>query len=221
MKNREVNDIFENNTDDKLNIYLNILLSKCKDISMESNLIAIIMLILILLFYMADFAQPESLQIGPLSIKDINSVRVFIPLVFAFLIFRYIVISAHKAELHKIIKEYTKKFFNFDDPIADDNLHMDDFTRSLLPFSIYSEIGKLSHKGKSKFGCFGALLIIPISGLAFVPFILEYIWIKKYLLEYNTLNFTQKSSVVLSIWILAISIYYFIHTMIIGVKENK
>lgn len=221
MKNTEVKEIFENNTDDKLNIYLNILLSKCKDIAIESNLIAIIMLILILLFYMNDFAQPESLQIGPLSIKDINSIKIFIPLVFAFLIFRYIVISAHKAELHKIIKEYTKKFFNFDNPIPDDELYMDDFTRSLLPFSIYSEIGKLSHKGKSKFGCFGALLIIPISGLAFVPFILEYIWIKQYLIEYDTLNFTQKSSVILSIWILAVSIYYFIHIMIIGIKENK
>ena len=123
MKNTEVKKIFENNTDDKLNIYLNIILSKCKDIAIESNLIAIIMLILILLFYMADFAQPESLQIGPLSIKDIDSVKFFIPLVFAFLIFRYIVISAHKAELHKIIKEYTKNFFSFDDSILDNDLH--------------------------------------------------------------------------------------------------
>lgn len=221
MRNSEIKRIFTKNTDDKLNIYLSVLLAKCKDISIESNFLSIIMLILILLFYMADFAQAESIQIGPLSVKDIDSIKIFIPLVFAFLIFRYIVISAHKAELHKIIKEYSKEFFNFEDTVPDDVLQMDDFTRSLLPFSIYSEIGKLSHKGKSNFGCFGALLIIPISGLSIVPYILEFIWIKQYLIDFETFNFTQKASLILSIWVLLISLYYFIHTMIIGVKENR
>jgi hypothetical protein len=221
MKNLEIKEMFRNNTDDKLNIYLSTLLAKCKDIEKENNLIALIMLILILLFYMADISQTESIQIGPLSIKDINSIKVFIPLVFAFLIFRYILISAHKAELHKIIKVFTKDFFNFNDSAQDDPLHMDDFTRTILPFSIYGELGNLSYKGKSKFGCFGAILIIPISGLALVPFILEFIWIKKFIIDFSTLNYTQKTSVILSIWILAISLYYFVHNMIIAVKENN
>jgi len=221
MNDTEIKRLFSNNTEDKLNTYLSILLSKCKDISIESNLLSIIMLVLVLLFYMSDFAQPENLQIGPLSVKDINSIKIFIPLVFAFLIFRYILISAHKAELHKIIKEYSKEFFNFKDPISEDVLHMDDFTRTLLPFSIYSEIGKLSHKGNSKFGCIGALLIVPISFLSIVPFVLEFIWIKNYLIDFDTFNFTQKSSLILSIWILLISLYYFIQTMIISIKENK
>lgn len=221
MNDTEIKEILSNNTEDKLNTYLSILLSKCKDISIESNLLSLIMLVLILLFYMADFAQLENLRIGPLSIKDINSIKIFIPLVFAFLIFRYILISAHKAELHKIIKEYSKKFFNFTDPISEDVLHMDDFTRSILPFSIYSEIGKISHKGNSKFGCIGGLLIVPISFLSFAPFILEFIWIKNYLIDFEKFNFTQKSSLVLSIWILLISVYYFIQTMIISIKENE
>lgn len=219
MKNYEVKDILIKNNDDKLNIYLNILLSKCKDIAIESNLIAIIMLILILLFYLTDFAKADSLQIGPLSIKDINSVKVFIPLVFSFLILRYFIISSHKAELHKIIKEFSKNHFCFE--TSENIFFIDDFTRSLLPISIYDEIGKLNYKDKSKLGCIGALLIFPISGLAFTPFIFEFIWIKKYIYEFNTLNLMQKSSVILSIWILLISVYYFFHTMKIEIKENK
>lgn len=221
MKNEEINEIIKKNSDDKLNIYLSALLSKCKDIEKENNFIALVMLILILLFYMADISKTESIQIGPISIKDINSIKVFIPLVFAFLIFRYIVISAHKAELHKIIKVFTRDFFKFKDLIEEDALRMDDFTRTILPFSIYGDLSNLSHKGKSKFGCFGALLIFPLSSIVIIPFVLEFIWIKQFIIDFSKLNFTQKSSIILSIWILVISLYYFVHNMIIAVKENN
>lgn len=221
MRPHEIKNILKQNTDEKLNQYFVILLDKCKDIAKESNIIALFMLVLILLYYMTDFSQLESLQIGPVGIKDVNSIKVFIPLVFAFLIFRYIVLSAHKAELHKIIEQYTSDYFDFEDPYSQDVLHMDDFTRSVLPFSIFSEINKLSHKGKSKFGCFGAILIFPITAIAVIPFVLEYYWIKEFINQFSNLNFTQKSSIVLSIWIMTISIYYFIHTMIIGAKEGK
>lgn len=221
MRTDEIKDIISQNSDEKLNQYLSILLDKCKDIARESNLIALFMLILIFLYYLADFSELESLQIGPIVIKNINSIKVFIPLVFAFLIFRYIIISSHKAELHKIIKRFTVDYFNYDDMSSEKIIQMDDFTRSILPFSIYSEINKLSYKGKSKFGCLGAILILPITLIAFIPFILEYYWIKEFIIQFNCLNFTQKSSVVMSIWILVISIYYTIHTMIIGIKEGN
>lgn len=221
MKNEEITNIFYKNTDEKLSEYLTILLSKCKDIARESNIIAIFMLLLIFLYYMLDFSQLESLQIGPAEIKDASSIKVFIPLVFAFLIFRYIILSAHKAELHKIIKEFSIEYFGFEDPISKDVIHIDDFSRTVLPFSIFSDISNLTHKGKSKFGCIGGLLIIPIGAIAIVPFILEYYWIKEFINQFENLNFTQKSSVILSIWIITLSIYYFIHNIIITVKENK
>ena len=211
MKIKELRNILKENEDDKLRIYLDLILSKCKDMARESNLIALLMLLLILLFYLTEFSKVESISVGPISIKDLNSVKVFIPLVFAFLILRYILISAHKAELNKIIIEYTKNYFNYKDPLPEDVLHLDDFTRSILPFSIYSEINKLNNRGSSKIGCLGAVLVFPIIGLTFVPFILEYVWIKQYILVFDELNFIQKSSIILSVWIIAISIYYIIH----------
>jgi hypothetical protein len=221
MTENEIKTILLNNSEEKLNVYLNIILDKCKDIDKESNFIAVIMVILVFLYYMTGFKQPESLQIGPLTISDLNAVKIFIPLVFAFLIFRYVVLSAHKAELHKIIKEYTIEYFNFEDPNQKDALYIDDFTRSILPFSLYGEIGKLSFKGKSKFGCFGAILLFPISAVAILPYVLEYIWIKPYVEKYNTLDFTEKSTIILAIWMLALSFYYFLQTIIISIKENR
>lgn len=221
MKKHEITKILLSNSDEKLSEYLTIILAKCKDIAKESNVIAVFMLILILLYYMTDYSQLDSLQIGPIGINDINSIKVFIPLVFAFLIFRYIVLSAHKAELHKIVEEYSKEYFGFDDEVPKDVVHLDDFTRSVLPFSLYSEINNLTNKGKSKLGCIGAILIFPMTAIAIVPFILEYYWIKEFLIKFEELNFTQKSSVILSVWIILISFYYFIHNMIVKVKENK
>ncbi len=221
MTENEIKTILLRNNPEKLAIYLSIILEKCKDIAKESNMIGVFMAILVFLYYMADFKQLESLQIGPLSISDIKTVKIFIPLVFAFLIFRFVLLGAHKAELHKIIKEYTIEYFKFEDKIQQNALYMDDFTRSILPFSLYGEIGKLGHKGKSKFGCFGAILLFPITGFAVLPFILEYIWTKSFVEKYDTLNFTEKSTVVLTIWMLVLSLYYFIHTIIISIKENR
>ena len=221
MKKHEITKILIGNSDEKLSQYLSILLEKCKDIAKESNVIAVFMLLLILLYYLADFSQLESLQIGPVGIKDVDSVKVFVPLVFAFLILRYIILSAHKAELHRIVGEFSEEHFGFEDEALNDGIHLDDFTRSILPFSIYSEVNNLTYKGKSKLGCFGAILILPITAIAFVTFILEFYWIRDFLSKFESLNFTQKTSVVMSIWIILISIYYFIHNMIIKVKENK
>jgi hypothetical protein len=222
MTNNEIKEIFLRNSDEKLSEYLAILLAKCQAISRESNLIAIFMLLLILLYYMAGFSQLESLQIGPIGIKDINSIKIFIPLVFAFLILRFTLLSTNKAELQRIIKKFSSEYFSFKDPLSEDILHMDDFTRSILPFSLYDELGKLTNKGKkTRLGCIGLILIVPISTISVIPLILEYYWIKDFIMNFDNLNFTQKSSIVLSIWILVISIYYLLCMMIIGVKENK
>ncbi|MDI6031477.1 hypothetical protein QLS91_00180 [Flavobacterium sp. LB2P84] len=220
MKNEEIRDIIAKNDDDKMSFYLSTLLSKCKDIEKENNFIALLMIILILLFYSTNFAQLESLQIGPLSVKDVNSVKVFIPLVFSFLIFRYILINNHKGEIERIIKNFTKEFFNYEDMKIDINTQIDDFTRTILPISNYAEISHLTTKGISKFGCFGSILILPLTLIVLIPFFLEYIWIKDYLNDFPKFNFFQKASIILSIWINIVSIYYIIHRAIISYKEN-
>lgn len=217
MKNEEIEQIINKTETDKLNIYLSLLLSKCKDIEKENNFIALIMILLVLLFYSASFGQLDSLKIGPISIKEINSIKIFIPLVFSFLIFRYLIINSHKAEIEKIVKIFSRDFFKIEN---NDIEKLDDFTRTILPISIYTEINNLTTKGKSKFGCFGAILIFPIVGIAIIPYTLQFIWLKDFLSNYDKYNFFQKSAIILSLWITILSLYYFIHSIIIKMKEN-
>lgn len=221
MKDQEIHDLIKNNDSEKISFYLTTLLGKCKDIERENNFIALFMIILILVFYSTNFTQLDGLQIGPFSIKDINSVKIFIPLVFSFLIFRFLVISSHKAEIEKIIKIISRDYFKHKSENIDTTLHLDDFTRTILPISNYAEINNLTLKGKSKFGCFGAIIIFPLTFIALIPYTLEFIWLKDFLFQFDNFNFFEKSSIILSIWLTILSIYYFIHKLIINMKENK
>ena len=182
--------------------------------------LGIIMLILILLFYLIDNTKAESLSIGPISIKDLNSIKIFIPLVFAFLILRYQVINSHKAELIRIVKKFSLLYFDFDNSNTKPEF-TDDFTRTLLPISIYEEFNKLNYKGTSKIGCIGAIFTFPLTiGLTLLPFIFEYVWIKDLILDFKNLVLFEKVTIVLTIWTIILTLYYFIHTIVISIKEN-
>jgi len=221
MKESEIEQLIDLNPDDKLSFYLTNLLSKSKEIEKENNMLGIMMLVLILLYYLIENTKAGSLNIGPISIKDVASIISFIPLVFAFLILRYTLINSHKAELIRIVKKFSSKYFSYENSNID-IAFTDDFTRTLLPISIYEEFNKLNYKGTSKIGCIGAILTFPLSiGLTVAPYYLEYIWIKELIERYSVLNYIEKISILGTIWILLLSIYYLIHTMVITVKENK
>ncbi|KFC20563.1 hypothetical protein [Chryseobacterium sp. FH1] len=98
---------------------------------------------------------------------------------------------------------------------------MDDFVRSIFPFSIYSEINNLAFKGKSVLGCLGAILIFPLTIiLTLAPFILEFILLKDLIKNWQESNFLAKASITLTIWLILISFYFPLHKFIIVFKEN-
>ncbi len=219
MKEQEIDKLIQSNEGDKLNFYLSNLLSKSKEIEKENNKLGLMMLLLILLFYLIDNTTANSLNIGPITIKDLAGIRIFIPLVFAFLILRYKVINSHKAELIKIIKKISNQHFKYDNKNVD-IAFIDDFTRTLLPISIYEEFNKFNYKKTS--GCLGTIIIFPLSvGLLLIPYVFEYLWLKELIIDFSEINFYGKASTIITIWILIISIYYFIQTMRLSIKENK
>lgn len=220
MKESEIENLIATNDKDKLSFYLSNIISKSRDIERENNRLGIMILILILLFYLIDYTMAESLNIGPISIKDLNSIKIFIPLVFAFLILRYQIINSHKAELIRIVKKFSLLYFDFDNSNTKPEF-TDDFTRTLLPISIYEEFNKLNYKGTSKIGCIGAILTFPLTiGLTIFPFVLEYIWIKDLILDFKNLVIFEKLSIVMTVWTIILTLYYFFHTIIISMKEN-
>ena len=146
-------------------------------------------------------------------------IRIFIPLVFAFLILRYKVINSHKAELIKIIKKISNQHFSYDNKNVD-IAFIDDFTRTLLPISIYEEFNKFNYKKTS--GCIGTIIILPLSiALMLIPYIFEYFWLKELIIDFLGMNFYGKTSTIITIWVLILSIYYFIQTMRLSIIENE
>lgn len=219
MKEKEIKNLLQSNDTERLNFYLSAILSKSKDIEKENNKLGLMMIFLILLFYLIDYTKADTLNIGPISIKDLSSIKVFIPLVFSFLLLRYKVINSHKAELIRIVKLFSQRHFNFDNSNIKPEF-TDDFTRTLLPISLYEEFNKLNYKGTSKFGCLGAIFVFPLSiGITLFPLFMEFIWLKEFMTGFKALDLYEKASIILTIWIIIIAIYYFVHTMIISAKE--
>ncbi len=224
MKISTVKEIIKNNSDEKILNYYNSLINKCNEISKECNFLGILMLLIFLINYIIDYSKLGSIEIGIIQIKDANSIKIFFPLIFTFLILRYIVISAHKSEINQILNIISQDFFNSSEDENKDNsvyFSVDDFPATFLPFSLYQEFSNVAKKGKSKLGCFGAIIIFPLSIiLSALPFLLDFYWIYKLILNWSEYNVIQKLSIFFTIWILFVIFYYIIHKAIIQGKER-
>lgn len=221
MKDSEVSDFLSSNDDSNISFYLSTIIEKLKEISKENNKIGVFMIVVIFLFYLIENSIARSINIGPITIDDLTAIKVFIPLIFAFLILRYKIINSHKAELIKISKKITEHKFSIENSNVKPEF-TDDFTRSLLPLSLYEEVNKLNYKGASFIGCLGAILTFPITIIiTLIPYFFEFLWLRDLFYGFPNFNLYEKASFILTIWVLVFSLYYMIHTMTIAIKEAK
>lgn len=217
MKKSEIEDFLDNNPD-KTEFYISTLIDKCKEIDRQINLNSLFILISICLYYLPTITSAESIQFGPVQIRDISSIQVFIPLAFSYFILRFIILSNHKAEIHKTLNIISEKYFkNNRLNLTEDQ--MDNMTRIMLPISNTGEISKYNTKGI--LGCLGGILIFPIISLAIIPMYLEFRWIKHFCYNFDKLNFIQKTSIIFSMWICLIGLYHISQAMYNSIKENR
>jgi hypothetical protein len=217
MTEKEIQQLIENNQPDRLNLFLSGILDKSKNLDKQLSLTSIGMLILILIYYLGKLNIGSEIQLGPLKINDTTTLLLILPLIFSFLILRFVILSSHKAEIKKLIKVFAKQYFAFDNSNVD-VIFTDDFTRLILPVSIYDEIGKFNLKTKT--GCLTVFLTLPMSLLAFAPYFFVSLWTYPQLPKLATLDLYDKILVISTLWILLLSLFYFIKTMILGAKEN-
>ncbi|KFC20564.1 hypothetical protein [Chryseobacterium sp. FH1] len=90
MKEQDIIKIISSCNDDKIINHINILVEKSREIAKESNYLGIIMVISFLFYYILNFSKLENFEIGPLTINDLETIKLFFPLAFAFVIFRYV-----------------------------------------------------------------------------------------------------------------------------------
>ncbi|WP_417291071.1 hypothetical protein [Corallibacter sp.] len=221
MKDTEIKKFIESNNDENISFYLSTIIDKLNDISKENNRLGVFMIVVILLYYLIDNSIAESLNIGPISIENLSKVQIFIPLFFAFLILRYKIINSHKAELLRISKRITEHKFGVENSNIEPEF-TDDFTRALLPLSLYEEINKLNYKGASFVGCIGAIITFPLTViLSLSPYFFEFLWLRKLCWNFSKFNIYEKGTYILTLWILIFSLYYLIHTMRNSIKAQK
>lgn len=218
MTEKEINNIIESNDTENLNFYLSILLQKANQLDKERNWLSLAMLILFLIYHLADYKASGSIQIGPITLNDVNSIKIFIPLVFSFSMLRYVIVSSHKAELQNIVRIFSYKHFNFNSSPSD-IIFIDDFTRTLMPISNHEELNKFTFKSKP--GCGSFLLLLPLVGIMILPIIVLIYWLYPQILVFKTLNLISKASLLFTVWIILLIIFYIVKSMIIGAKENQ
>ena len=91
------------------------------------------------------------------------------------------------------------------------------FTRLVSPFSFWSELNNYFEK---KVGCLGVLLLIPSFSIIFIPFYFEFVCIKFIILNYWA-SWLAKISIILSVWLLLVTLYFFYQTMVQTNTINK
>lgn len=218
MSENEIHDLINNNDKEKLIFFLNVIIEKAKSLDKQINFISILMILLILIYFLGEMNINSEIQIGPLKINDIKIIYNLFPLILSYLIFKFVILNAHRAEIKKIIKFFAKSYFEFDNSKVD-ILQTDEFTRIVMPMSIYDEIGKINFKTNT--GCISILLILPFLLLSAAPYLLVISWIYPQLIIFKKLDFYNSFFLISTIWILVLIIYYTIKTMIIGYKESK
>ncbi len=221
MKEKEIEQFILSNNEENISFYLSTIIDKLKDISKENNKLGIFMVVLILFYYLIENSIAKSVNIGPISIENLSKIQIFIPALFAFILLRFKVINSHKSELLSFSQKITSHKFG----IENSNTRVeftDDFTRILLPLSLYEEINKLNSKGTSLVGCIGAIITLPLTFiLVFIPYIFEFLWLKELYGKFQSFNIYEKGTYILTIWILVFSMYFLVHIMVNSVKEQK
>jgi len=201
MKLSEIERLTEKNDRDQLHSYLTITIDKSKSLEKEVKQLTITMLLLIVLHYFIDTSTGTGLTIMGIEIKDLEVAKTFMPLIFAFILLKYIILTFHKMDLGRIIKIVACKYFDYK-TAEDEDVY--DFIRCLVPVSIYTEVNKFFIL---KGGCVAMLFITILTLSVFIfPLVIELIWLWDLVLEFECLDFYGKCSVGLTICLILIMI---------------
>ena len=220
MTDREIDEFIQNNTTENLKEFFNALIEKLNSTNKRNDKLSLLMGALIIVYLIIDKEVISSINLGPISINDISLTKLFIPLFFAFVLLVYATLNAHRAMLLQNIKRIGLTLFKLQESPLEDVYYPNSFLRLIMPFSVWEELySKYLRKGK--FGCLTIFMILPLFPLILIPFIFEYYSIKALIFNNWGNGFFEKIIIILTIWIILISIIYYIKLLSFSIKENK
>ncbi len=209
MTQLEIIEFININAEDRiLNMY-DKLYEKQKELNKRNDRLTIYLVVTVLFYFIASKATISNIQIGPISLTDLSLIQKLIPAIFAYLFFDYALTNVHRSENIKLLKWVNFKIFKH--KLMDKDLkktYFNDFARLILPYSLMTEIGKVNDYN-NKLKWVEVILVLPLLSLIILPFCFEFITIKNVIINYWP-GWIAKVSVVFSLWLTIIIIYFYI-----------
>lgn len=173
---------------------------------------SIYLTLVILLFFISTNLKIDTLQIGPVLIKNTSIVTTILPLVYFSFVFNIMIMAMHKSELYFAVKRLGKKIYNSDYNLPNSYEFQNNFiNRISLPFS-YSSFGKemIIKNGGLLNAVFGFIIMLPSVLIVLAVFVIGFFMLRDlWNLYYSTL--IGKISFWVSLW-MVLFIFYIIKT---------
>lgn len=222
-ENNSIIDFIDKNKDNGLlPDFFNRCYEKLKDLNKLEEKFTYGAIFLIMLHLIFSRENITSLEVGPISIKDISIVPIAIPVILTYILFNLYVINKQKKGVINALRIYSYIFYRQDytsEHLKENRLN--NVTRLFLPFTFSTEISSILEDKPSILTSFvGFILLLPIILIGFLPY---YFLIKMLLIvhsEYysSTLGFY---SFWISIWLFLVMMFYLITTAISENKKDK
>lgn len=217
MNRKEILKFIEENQGEHLWDFYNKIYDNLIDLNRRIDRISFYLIIIVFFYFISVKLTISSIQIGPISISDISILPKLLPLLFSYLLYELALTSGHKAEVFITLKFIFLTLYKQE--VIPNELEYDKnnfFTRLISPFSYSLEIGKFN----TTKSCIGAILVIPLISLIFIPFYIEYRMLKDVFVNY-WYDIIGKLSFCLSIWILLMLLYYYLNLWKESLKNQK
>lgn len=136
---------------------------KLEELNSKVDKYSIYLSLIILLFFISTNLEIDTLQIGPVSIKNTSIVTTILPLLYFVFIFNILIMVMHKSELYFAVKLLGERIYKSDYKLSKLHDFQNNFiNRISLPFS-YSSFGKeIIMKNDGILGSlFGVIVTLP------------------------------------------------------------
>ena len=207
MTKDEFLDFLLDNNNELILDYYNKVYDKLKYVNERIEKKSLFLIFIAFIYLISTNAHYESINIGPITIKDIKIITQILPILFSYYILEIIIISNHKAELLTTLK--LMSFSIYKQNYTSENLKpiSNNFiTRILLPFSFSSEISKFVIGQMNILeSLIGFILYLPSLLIFISPIVILVLMLRDIYINYfDTLG---KISLFFSIWIISFTIF--------------
>lgn len=222
-ENNSIIDFIDKNKDTGLlPDFFNKCYEKLKDLNKleEKFTIGVVFLIVVHLIFSKE--NINSLEVGPISIKDVSIVPIAIPVLLTYILFNLYVINKQKKEVINALRIYSYIFFRQEytsEHLKENRLNK--ITRLFLPYTFSTEVSSILEDKPNAFtSLIGFILLLPLMLIGLLPYYFLLRMLMTVYNEYYCMNLGFYSFWI-SIWLFLIMIFYLITTAISENKKDK